>query len=159
LGLFILVFCILASMYGGGFATAPAYLADLFGTKYVGAIHGRLLTAWSTAGVVGPLLVANMRDRAIAAGVPRSDIYPPIFWVLAAMLVAGFVANLFVRPVAAKFHMAADDRPIAVDTVAGGSVATATGTSPIVVLAWLAVGLPILWGIYMTLSKALILLK
>jgi MFS family permease len=159
LGLFILVFCILASMYGGGFATAPAYLADLFGTKYVGAIHGRLLTAWSTAGVVGPLLVANMRDRAIAAGVPRSDIYPPIFLVLAAMLVAGFVANLFVRPVAAKFHMAADERPITVDTVAGGSVATATGTSPIVVFAWLAVGLPILWGIYMTLSKALILLK
>jgi len=159
LGLFILVFCILASMYGGGFATAPAYLADLFGTKYVGAIHGRLLTAWSTAGVVGPLLVANMRDRAITAGVPRGDIYPPIFWVLAAMLVAGFVANLFVRPVAAKFHMAADDRPIAVETVAGGTVAAEAGTSPVVVFAWLAVGLPILWGIYMTLSKALILLK
>ncbi len=159
LGLFILVFCVLASMYGGGFATAPAYLADLFGTKYVGAIHGRLLTAWSTAGVVGPLLVANMRDGRIAAGIPRDQLYQPIFWVLAAMLVAGFVANLFVRPVAAKFHLAAEAVPDAIETAAGDTLVAAEKISPVVVLAWLAVGLPILWGIYMTLSKALILLK
>ena len=64
-------FCVILSMYGGGFATVPAYLADLFGTQFVGAIHGRLLTAWSTAGIIGPVLVSYMREAAIAAGVPR----------------------------------------------------------------------------------------
>jgi MFS family permease len=159
LGLFILVFCVLASMYGGGFATAPAYLADLFGTKYVGAIHGRLLTAWSTAGVIGPLLVANMRDNRIAAGVPRDQVYQPIFWVLAAMLAVGFVANLFIRPVSAKFHMPADEAQVLDGTTSATVAQSEAGLSGIVVVAWLAVGLPILWGIYMTLSKALILLK
>ncbi len=163
LGLFILVFCILASTYGGGFATVPAYLADIFGTKFVGAIHGRLLTAWSTAGVVGPLLVANMRDGRIAAGIPRDQVYQPIFLLLAAMLVVGFVANLFVKPVADRFHMPADATVAPVAAATGhGSVAaadTASGSQATVVLAWLAVGLPILWGIYMTVSKAVILFE
>ena len=64
--LFVAAMCVILSMYGGGFATVPAYLADMFGTQFVGAIHGRLLTAWSTAGVVGPLLVAYIRDTQIA---------------------------------------------------------------------------------------------
>jgi MFS family permease len=163
LGLFILVFCILASTYGGGFATVPAYLADIFGTKFVGAIHGRLLTAWSTAGVVGPLLVANMRDGRIAAGIPRDQVYQPIFLMLAAMLVVGFVANLFVKPVADRFHMPADETPapITVDgsTSAAEALEAKTGSSPMVVFAWVAVGIPILWGIYMTVSKAVILFE
>jgi len=160
LGLFILVFCIIASMYGGGFATVPAYLADVFGTRFVGAIHGRLLTAWSTAGVLGPLIVATMRDGRIADGVARDQVYQPIYWVLAAMLAAGFVANLFVRPVADRFHMVAEDGAVS-EPAYGGTVDQAAHASAglTVALAWAAVGLPILWGVYMTLSKAIILLK
>ena len=70
--LFVLLFCIILSMYGGGFATVPAYLADIFGTQFVGAIHGRLLTAWSTAGIIGPVIVNYIREYEIAAGVPRA---------------------------------------------------------------------------------------
>ena len=69
------LFCIILSMYGGGFATMPAYLADLFGTQFVGAIHGRLLTAWSTAGILGPVLVNYIREYQIDAGVPRAQVY------------------------------------------------------------------------------------
>ena len=86
-------------MYGGGFATIPAYLADMFGTQFVGAIHGRLLTAWSTAGILGPVIVNYMHDTRQAAGVPPDQIYGPIFYTLAGLLVVGFVANLLVRPV------------------------------------------------------------
>ena len=70
--LFVCAFCIILSMYGGGFATVPAYLADMFGTQFVGAIHGRLLTAWSTAGIIGPVVVNYMREAQLAAGVPRA---------------------------------------------------------------------------------------
>ncbi len=97
---FVACFCVIASMYGGGFATVPAYLADVFGTKFVGAIHGRLLTAWSLAGVFGGLITGNIRDAQIAAGVPRDTVYQPIFFTVAALLAVGFVANLLVRPVA-----------------------------------------------------------
>ena len=157
LGLFILTFAVIASMYGGGFATVPAYLADTFGTKFVGAIHGRLLTAWSAAGIVGPLVVANWRDARIAAGVARPEVYTPIYLALAAMLGVAFAANLFVRPVAAKWHMAGDDgaAPAAAPAVAGHG----GGASLTVVLAWAAVGLPIAWGVYMALIKAAVLVK
>ena len=157
IGLFIVTFAVLASMYGGGFAAVPAYLADLFGTKYVGAIHGRLLTAWSCAGIAGPLLVAGMRDARIAEGVPRAEVYGPIYLILAAMLVVGFVANLLVRPVAAKWHMAEDTTPVAApaETTAGHT----GGASLTAILAWAAVGLPIAWGVYMAVLKAAVLLK
>ncbi|HEX4506983.1 MAG TPA: OFA family MFS transporter, partial [Alphaproteobacteria bacterium] len=105
-GLFILVFCICASMYGGGFSTVPAYLADTFGTRFVGAIHGRILTAWSTAGVLGPYIVTTMRDNRIAAGVPRDQVYQPIYWTLAGLLAVAFVLNLLVKPVPPRFHTA-----------------------------------------------------
>ncbi len=105
LGLFVASFCVIASMYGGGFATIPAYLADLFGTQFVGAIHGRLLTAWSTAGILGPVVVNYLHDVRLEAGVPFSEIYAPIFYVLAGMLVIGFIANLLVKPVAEKYFM------------------------------------------------------
>jgi len=156
IGLFILTFAVIASMYGGGFATVPAYLADIFGTKYVGAIHGRLLTAWSCAGVAGPLLVAGMRDARIAAGVPRPEVYGPIYLLLAGMLVVGFAANLLVRPVAATWHM--EDAP-PVDASAARVDGHAGGASLTVVLAWAAVGLPIAWGVYMAVLKAAVLLK
>jgi MFS family permease len=163
IGLFILTFCICASMYGGGFSTVPAYLADIFGTRFVGAIHGRLLTAWSTAGVLGPLVVANMRDARIAAGIPRAEVYPPIYWTLAAMLIAGFVANLLVKPVDPRFHMKEEEPALAIaaDAAAGPSVGTTSsgGVSPTVLLAWIAVCVPIAWGIYATVIKAAVLLK
>jgi MFS family permease len=163
IGLFILTFCICASMYGGGFSTVPAYLADIFGTRFVGAIHGRLLTAWSTAGVLGPLVVANMRDARIAAGIPRVEVYQPIYWTLAAMLVAGFIANLLVKPVHARFHMAEEEPALvaAADAAAGPAVPAAAtgGLSGSVLLAWAAVCVPIAWGVYQTVIKAAVLLK
>lgn len=160
LGLFILVFCICASMYGGGFGTVPAYLADIFGTRHVGAIHGRLLTAWSLAGVLGPFIVSTMRDARLAAGVAVAQLYPPIFAVLAGLLLAAFVANLFVRPVDARFHMVADS-PVAPDDraaqVPGAAIAHRIGVP--LLLAWAAVLLPIGWGLYQTLGKVGVLLN
>jgi MFS family permease len=102
--LFVLVCAVLLTMYGGGFATIPAYLRDLFGTMQVGAIHGRLLTAWSTAGVLGPVLVNYIREYQIAHGVPRADAYNVTMYVMAGLLAVGFVANLAVRPVDPKHH-------------------------------------------------------
>ena len=82
LGLFVLGFCIILSMYGGGFATIPAYLSDLFGTQMVGAIHGRLLTSWSVAGIVGPYLINKLRDDKIAAGMAKAEVYnETMYWL------------------------------------------------------------------------------
>ncbi len=91
--LFVGAFCIILSMYGGGFATVPAYLADMFGTQFVGAIHGRLLTAWSTAGIIGPVVVNYIREAQLAAGVPRDHLYNTTMYILCAMLVAGLICN------------------------------------------------------------------
>ena len=109
LALFVGAFCVIASMYGGGFATIPAYLADMFGTQFVGAIHGRLLTAWSTAGILGPVVVNYMHDTRLEAGVPFDQIYAPIFVVLAGLLVVGFIANALIKPVHEKFYMTEDE--------------------------------------------------
>src|SRR5579885_2305343 len=104
-GLFVLFFVIIISMYGGGFATLPAYLRDMFGTRYVGAIHGLLLTAWSAAGIFGPVLVNYVRAYEIARGVPKADAYNLTMYVMAALLVVGFFCNLFIRPVHERHHM------------------------------------------------------
>jgi len=108
IGLFILLYAIIMSMYGGGFSTIPAYLADIFGTRYVGGIHGRLLTAWSTAGVAGPVLVNYIREFQIAQGVPKSDAYNVTMYIMAGVLVIGFICNMLIRPVHAKHHMRHD---------------------------------------------------
>jgi hypothetical protein len=107
--LFAAAFCLIASMYGGGFATIPAYLADVFGTQFVGAIHGRLLTAWSTAGIVGPVIVNYMHDSRKAEGIAPDQIYHPIFYVLAGLLVAGFIANLLIKPLDKKWFMSKEE--------------------------------------------------
>jgi MFS family permease len=107
--LFVLIFCLILTMYGGGFATIPAYLADLFGTQYVGAIHGRLLTAWSTAGILGPQLVNNIREYQIAHGIPNAQAYNVTMYVLAALLVIGFFCNLAVKPVDPRYYMTSDE--------------------------------------------------
>ena len=97
--LFVAMFSVILTMYGGGFATIPAYLADLFGTGHVSAIHGRLLTAWSTAGILGPVLVNYIREFQIERGVPPAQAYDVTMYILAGFLVVGFVCNLAVRPV------------------------------------------------------------
>ena len=100
--LFVIGYCIIMSMYGGGFATIPAYLRDLFGTIQVGAIHGRVLTAWSTAGILGPVLVNYIREYQLAHGVAKADAYTTTMHIMAGLLIVGFVCNLLVRPVDAR---------------------------------------------------------
>jgi len=107
--LFVLLYLVIMSMYGGGFATIPAYLADIFGTRYVGGIHGRLLTAWSTAGVLGPVLVNYIREFQIEQGVAKAEAYNVTMYIMAGILVLGFVSNLLIKPVHEKHHMKHDE--------------------------------------------------
>jgi MFS family permease len=103
--IFVITAAIIISFYGGGFATIPAYLRDLFGTYQVGAIHGRLLTAWSAAGVAGPLIVNGVLD--MAEGEPGTLVagdYRPALFIMVGLLAIGFIANLLVKPVADKWH-------------------------------------------------------
>ena len=93
------------SMYGGGFATVPAYLRDMFGTRYVGAIHGLLLTAWSMAGIFGPVLVNYIREYNVDHGVPKAQAYNVTMYVMAVLLVIGFICNFFVKAVDEQHHM------------------------------------------------------
>ena len=104
--LFVSIAAVLLSMYGGGFATIPAYLRDLFGTYHVSAIHGRLLTAWSVAGVLGPVLVNYTREYQLQHGVDKPSAYQSVLHLMAGILMVGFVANLMVRPVASKYWLA-----------------------------------------------------
>src|SRR3569833_2047219 len=101
---FILCAMVILSFYGRGFANVPAYLLVFFGTYQVGAIHGRLLTAWSVAGVLGPLIVNRIADGEKAAGKSGPDLYTMSFYIMIGLLVVGFVANELVRPVKEKFH-------------------------------------------------------
>ncbi|WP_039015863.1 L-lactate MFS transporter [Cupriavidus sp. IDO] len=103
--LFVLCYFLILTMYGGGFSTIPAYLADMFGTAYVGGIHGRLLTAWAAAGIAGPVLVNYIREHKLAMGVPRSEVYVDTLHIMAGLLVAGFMCNLLIRPVHARHHL------------------------------------------------------
>jgi MFS family permease len=161
--LFVAAFCIILSMYGGGFATVPAYLADIFGAPFVGAIHGRLLTAWSVAGVVGPLVVGYIRDAQISAGVERALVYDRTLYILASFLVVGFICNAFVRPVSQKWLMSADDaarKTLSAKTVqdsprGSSGIGLGGGMSVQAILAWGVVCLPLAWGVYQTLSSAI----
>ncbi len=187
--LFVLAFCVILTMYGGGFATIPAYLADIFGTHYVGAIHGRLLTAWSTAGVLGPLLINDLRDYQLSIGAPREAVYNQTMYVLAGLLLVGLACNLLVRPVAEKHYMSDEEAAAAKKTSVaavkqeekgphadfedfieeglapeGGPAPVAAprapaGLSPILILSWLAVGVPLAWGVSMTVLKAMALFR
>jgi len=163
--LFILAFGIILSMYGGGFATVPAYLADVFGTQFVGAIHGRLLTAWSTAGIVGPVVVNYIREFEIAAGVPRESVYDVTMYVLSAMLIGGFICNYLIKPLPSKWFMKEEE--VAALQAKSHTAVSATGSMGIgewqlnatSILAWLAVGIPITWGVWITLNNALVLFR
>jgi MFS family permease len=103
--LFVCAYAIIFSMYGGGFSTVPAYLRDMFGTRYVGAIHGLLLTAWSMAGIFGPVLVNYIRQYNVEHGVAKAQAYNVTMYVMAVLLVVGFFCNLAVRAVNQRHHM------------------------------------------------------
>ncbi|HVB88935.1 MAG TPA: OFA family MFS transporter [Beijerinckiaceae bacterium] len=113
--LFVVCFVVIISMYGGGFATVPAYLRDMFGTQYVGAIHGMLITAWSMAGIFGPVLVNYIRQYNVAHGVPKAQAYNSTMYIMAGLLVVGFICNLFVKAVDRRYHMQNDRLATAVD--------------------------------------------
>jgi MFS family permease len=123
--LFVLCFVIIISMYGGGFATVPAYLKDMFGTRYVGAIHGWLITAWSAAGVFGPVLVNYIRQYQIDHGVPKADAYNTTMDIMAGLLVIGFICNFMIKAVHARYHMSDHEAEDAVAQV--GAVSKPAG--------------------------------
>jgi hypothetical protein len=167
IGFFVAIFCVILTMYGGGFATIPAYLADLFGTQHVGAIHGRLLTAWSMAGILGPVVVNYIREFQLARGVPAHQAYNVTMYVLAGMLLIGLLCNLLMRPVNPKHHMTEEQiakeravshaRPSS-SASASASAATSAAASyrVLLIVVWTAVALPLAWGVWITLSKALV---
>jgi MFS family permease len=169
--LFVVAFSIILSMYGGGFATVPAYLADMFGTQMVGAIHGRLLTAWATAGVLGPVLVNYIREYQLSHGVPKALAYDVTMYIMAGLLLLGLMCNALVRPIEDKYFMTdeelATERKLAherdmAQSAGGAAIASDVGSGShpfMILLAWSAVGIPLAWGIWITLQKALILFK
>ncbi len=161
--LFVGAFAIILSMYGGGFATVPAYLADLFGTQMVGAIHGRLLTAWATAGILGPVVVNYMRDYQLSLGIPREAVYNQTMYILVGMLLIGLVANLLIKPVDKKHFMSeaelAHERQLAQERAATVEVGLSDQAyykdKPIWLwLAWGVVAIPLAWGVYRTALSA-----
>ena len=161
--LFVAALCIILSMYGGGFSTVAAYLADLFGTQMVGAIHGRLLTAWATAGILGPVIVNYMREYQRSLGIPHDQAYNQTMLILAGMLMIGLVCNLLIRPVADKWFMTdaelAEEKRLAHEKITdvnnGQGAENDKPTSLVIVcVAWTVVVIPLSWGIYKTLMNA-----
>jgi len=158
-GLFVLFAGIIISFYGGGFSTVPAYLRDLFGTFQVGAIHGRLLTAWSAAGVAGPLIVNGFLDAQGTPGKLTYEAYKPALLTMVGVLAVGLVANLLIRRVADRFHEPDhEERQLTEAPGGGGGVATTTRTTVatrpvLLVVSWAIVGLPLVYGVYQTFVK------
>ncbi|MBV1704723.1 MAG: MFS transporter, partial [Hyphomicrobiales bacterium] len=158
--LFVAAICLILSMYGGGFATVPAYLADMFGKQFVGAIHGRLLTAWSLAGLVGPLIVGWIRQSLISAGTPDARLYDGTFYVLAALLAVGFVCNLLVRPVDPAKRMSDVELAAAQGHAKSGVAAAQSygiglgGLDAKAAFAWALIAIPVLWGLWQALLGA-----
>ena len=153
--LFVIIAGVIISFYGGGFATVPAYLRDLFGPFQVGAIHGRLLTAWSAAGVAGPLIINGFLDARGKPGELTAPDYRTALLTMVGVLVVGFVANLLIRPVNDRFHEpeSAESQPH--ETADAVTVEdTEHGVSPLLVVAWIVVSIPLAYGVYETLVKA-----
>jgi MFS family permease len=170
IGFFVVIFCLILTMYGGGFATIPAYLADLFGTKHVGAIHGRLLTAWSVAGILGPVVVNYIREFQLARGLPAHQAYNVTMYVLAGMLLLGLLCNLLMRPVNPKHHMTQEQMaeedaasrshpPTSAAATASGRAVATTNYRMLLVLVWSGVAIALAWGVWITLSKALVFFR
>jgi MFS family permease len=163
----LFVFCcvVILTMYGGGFATIPAYLRDMFGTMQVGAIHGRLLTAWSTAGILGPLLVNSIRQYEINHGVAKADAYTVTMYIMAGLLAIGFVCNLMVRPVDPKHHYQSKGAGITEETKIPSpqelaAAAAQEGANPVrLALSWALVLVPLAWGVWQVFLKSLALFR
>jgi MFS family permease len=152
LPLFVLVFGIILTMYGGGFATIPAYLADRFGVGNVSAIHGRLLTAWSTAGFVGPMLMAYIRQVQIDRGIAASNAYTFTMYTLVGLLAVGLLCNLAIRPVPARlFTLKPEIKAVPVHRTAA---APPSGRNVLVAVTWAFVLVPIAWGVFRTFTLA-----
>jgi MFS family permease len=159
-GVFVFTVCVILTMYGGGFATVPAYLADIFGTQMVGAIHGRLLTAWSVAGIVGPLVIAAVREAQLSGGVATALVYDRTLYLMAGLLFVGLLCNLMVRPVKSSVTMT--DEELAVERAKSHEAGAAAQAESAArgafgfagVLAWLGVGVPFLIGLFIALQKA-----
>ncbi|WP_426241819.1 OFA family MFS transporter [Nocardioides sp. LHG3406-4] len=154
--LFAFLAGVIISFYGGGFSTVPAYLRDLFGTYQVGAIHGRLLTAWAAAGVAGPLIINGFLDARGEPGALVADDYRPALLTMVAILVVGFVANLLIRPVADRFHEPeGSETALTADQVeADAAYDVPARRTPLLAVAWLVVGIPLAYGVYETVVKA-----
>jgi MFS family permease len=151
--LFVACFAVIMSMYGGGFATIPAYLRDQFGTAQVGAIHGRLLTAWSLAGVAGPVLVNYIREYQIRRGVPKAEAYTETMHLMAGLLVVGLVCNVLVR----SRHATAGAAPAepAHEVATSSPDSENAGDRAVLLFRWLWVGVPLAWGVGKTVEKSL----
>lgn len=157
--IFVLLAALIISFYGGGFSTVPAYLRDLFGTFEVGAIHGRLLTAWSAAGVAGPLIINGFLDAAGGAGSLTAEAYRPALFTMVGVLVVAFICNLLIRPVSEKYaedmteHRAEIERDRQASMAAEeGAAASASGLR--LVLSWAFVSALLAYGVVMTAITA-----
>jgi MFS family permease len=152
--LFVALAGIIISFYGGGFATIPAYLKDMFGTFQVGAIHGRLLIAWSAAGVAGPLIINGFLDAEGTPGELTASAYQPALLTMVGVLAVGFVANLLVRPVAEKHQEdETGSREADEDDDMTTSETTDSKRPALAVVAWVVVGGPLLYGLVETVRK------
>ena len=165
---FALIFCVILTMYGGAFATIPAYLADMFGTKMVGAIHGRLLTAWSAAGILGPVLVNYINESQIQSGIPKSHAYDTTMYILSSLLLGGMVCNFLLKPVNAKWFLiespAVQSGTNAIpklNSISAIPNETTTNKNEWFLLGsfWLLVGLPVVWGLWKTLNQSMFIFK
>jgi hypothetical protein len=133
----------------------------MFGTQFVGAIHGRLLTAWSTAGIIGPVVVNYLREFQLQAGVPRDQLYNTTMYILCSMLIAGLICNFLIKPVDHKWHMSADEVARLQAASAKNEAATQHGSFGIgkggldvsAALFWAFVGVPLAWGVWKTLES------
>ncbi|GAA1899099.1 OFA family MFS transporter [Lapillicoccus jejuensis] len=151
--LFVLLAALIISFYGGGFATAPAYLRDLFGTLQVGAIHGRLLTAWSAAGVAGPLVVNGFLDAQGKPGTLSASAYRPALLTMVGVLAVGLVANLLVRRVAEKHHATGEQREAAASAHDVATPGPVPGGARLL-LSWALIVALLAYGVVQTLSTA-----
>jgi len=151
---FCACFCVILSMYGGGFAAIPAYLADVFGTGSIGAIHGRLLTAWSVAGILGPVLVNYVNQWQLNAGVPPARAYDRTMFMLAGLLAAGLLANLAIRSPQAERNHTKTASDIAARSIGNAAIGETATSWPIVIAFWLLVAVPLGWGTWQTLRQA-----
>jgi MFS family permease len=170
--LFVVVFCLIMTMYGGGFASIPAYLADQFGTHMVGAIHGRLLTAWSVAGVFGPVLVNYWNAYQIRQGVPQERAYDQTMYILSGLLIIGFVCNLLIRPVAPGLFQGPETEhgdpgtlrgtvsssdAVSIEPTPANAPQSSAIANACLVPFWLLVLVPLGWGVWITLQQATVL--